>query len=104
MFLQTFEFASAAESKSFLQSRVFRFIHSKEQIALALQKKKVCNARAQRIVEEFLDPVPVDKVDSFLSSVSPVNWIVEIQWQRIFLSTQSHMQYNYSDFFLFSGS
>lgn len=45
-------------------------ISSKEQIALALQKKKECNARAQRIVEEFLDPVPIEKVDFFLSSVS----------------------------------
>lgn len=45
-------------------------IYSKEQIALALQKKRECNARAQRIVEEFLDPVPVAKVDFFLSNVS----------------------------------
>lgn len=46
------------------------FFHSKEQIALALQKKRECNARAQRIVEEFLDPVPTEKIDTFLSSVS----------------------------------
>lgn len=46
------------------------FIYSKEQLALALQKKKECNARAQRIVEEFLDPIPIEKVDFFLSNVS----------------------------------
>lgn len=58
-----------SKRNSFLANRMFP-IYSKEQIALALQKKKECNARAQRIVEEFLDPVPIEKVDFFLSSVS----------------------------------
>lgn len=42
---------------------------SQEQLLLVLQKKKKCNARAQEIVEKFLDPVPANKVDYFLSSV-----------------------------------
>lgn len=56
--------------------------YSKEQIALALQKKKECNARAQQIVEQFLDPVPLEKVDFFLSSVSV--WMVLILAEEMY--------------------
>lgn len=41
--------------------------HSKEQLQLALRKKKECNAKAQKIVEALLDPV--DDVDKFLIMV-----------------------------------
>lgn len=37
---------------------------------LALKKKKECNARAHKIVESLLDPVPPEKIEYFLSSVS----------------------------------
>ncbi|XP_055295312.1 putative RNA polymerase II subunit B1 CTD phosphatase RPAP2 homolog [Sitodiplosis mosellana] len=46
---------------------------SKEQLLIALQKKKECNARAQKIVETLLDPVPPEKVEYFLSRLIHLN-------------------------------
>ncbi|XP_031619233.1 putative RNA polymerase II subunit B1 CTD phosphatase RPAP2 homolog [Contarinia nasturtii] len=46
---------------------------SKEQLLAALQKKKECNVRAQKIVESFLDPVPIDKIEYFLSNLIHIN-------------------------------
>ncbi|EAT43556.1 AAEL005036-PA [Aedes aegypti] len=44
---------------------------SKEQLQLALRKKKECNAKAQKIVETLLDPV--DDVDQFLVMLRDIN-------------------------------
>lgn len=44
---------------------------SKEQLQLALRKKKECNAKAQSIVEALLDPV--DDVENFLIMLRDIN-------------------------------
>lgn len=44
---------------------------SKEQLQLALHKKKECNAKAQKIVEALLDPV--DDADKFLIMLRDIN-------------------------------
>ncbi|XP_062549071.1 putative RNA polymerase II subunit B1 CTD phosphatase RPAP2 [Armigeres subalbatus] len=44
---------------------------SKEQLQLALRKKKECNAKAQTIVEALLDPV--DDVETFLTMLRDIN-------------------------------
>lgn len=48
---------------------MYIFYCSQAQILLALKKKKECNARAQQIVEDLLDPVPSDKMNGFLAKV-----------------------------------
>lgn len=37
---------------------------------IILKKKRECNVRAQKIVEELLDPVAPEKLDDFLANVS----------------------------------
>ncbi|XP_065088213.1 putative RNA polymerase II subunit B1 CTD phosphatase RPAP2 homolog [Ochlerotatus camptorhynchus] len=44
---------------------------SKEQLQLALRKKKECNSKAQKIVETLLEPV--DDVDKFLLMLKDIN-------------------------------
>lgn len=48
-------------------------VSSREQLLAALQKKKGCNAKAQKIVEELLDPVPEHRIDDFLSKLPHIN-------------------------------
>lgn len=43
------------------------FIFSKEQLQLAIEKKKICNAKALVIVEELIDPI--DDSDKFVEKV-----------------------------------
>lgn len=47
--------------------------YSQEQLLLTLQRKKECNARAQKVVEELLDPVPQEEIDAFLSKLVYIN-------------------------------